>query len=154
MFLPELERLLLTSMDEKTYDTLKAFLLASSHILWVTKGGGDGLKDPGYVVIDGFARSLRLEENSLKLVSLQDEGTLTPGQFETIFRVMDKALQSLVKNYEREFVEKNGMLHTNRIVEANTLKTDFLDTTGIIQNNRSGCGSNTSLFGYQSSRST
>lgn len=129
IFLPELEHPLLTSMDEKTYDTLKAFLLASSHILWVTKGGGDGLKDPGYVVIDGFARSLRLEVNNLKLVSLalQDEGTLTPGQFETIFKVMDKTLQSPVKDYEREFVEKNGMLHTNRIVEANTLKTDFLD---------------------------
>jgi NADPH:quinone reductase-like Zn-dependent oxidoreductase len=129
IFLPELEHPLLTTMDEKTYYRLKAFLLTSSHILWLTKGGGKSLKDPGYIVIDGFARSLRLEVNNLKLVTLalQDEGRLTSGQFETIFKVMDKTIQSPMEDYEREFVEKNGMIHTNRIVEANTLKTDFLD---------------------------
>lgn len=129
IFLPELEHPLLTTMDEKTYDTLKAFLLASSHILWLTKGGGDSLKDPGYIVIDGFARSLRLEVNNLKLVTLalQDDGALASGKLGTIFNVMDKTIQSPMEDYEREFVEKIGMLHTNRIVEANTLKTDFLD---------------------------
>lgn len=129
IFLPELENPLLTSMDEKTYDTLKTFLLSSSHILWLTKGGGDSLKDPGYIVIDGFARSLRLEVNNLKLVTLalQDEGDLSPSQLEIIFKAMDKTIQSPMENYEREFVEKNNMLHTNRIVEANTLKKDFLD---------------------------
>lgn len=129
IFLPELEHPLLTSMDEKTYDTLKTLLLSSSHILWLTKGGGDSLKDPGYIVIDGFARSLRLEVNDLKLVTLalQDEGDLTPSQLQTIFKVMEKTIQNSMEDYEREFVEKNGILHTNRIVEANALKTDFLD---------------------------
>lgn len=129
IFLPELEHPLLTSMDEKTYDTLKTLFLSSSHILWLTKGGGESLKDPGYIVIDGFARSLRLEVNNLKLITLalQDEGDLSPSQFETIFKVMDKTIQSSMEDYEREFVEKNGMLHTNRIIEANSLKTDFLD---------------------------
>jgi NADPH:quinone reductase-like Zn-dependent oxidoreductase len=129
IFLPELEHPLLTTMDEKTYDTLKTFLLASRQIIWLTKGGGDSLKDPGYIVIDGFARSLRLEVNNLKLVTLalQDVGDLSSAQFETIFKVIKKTIQSPLEDYEREFVEKSGMLHTNRIVEANILKTDFLD---------------------------
>lgn len=129
IFLPEFEHPLLTTMDEKTYNTLKTLLLASSHILWLTKGGGESLKDPGYIVIDGFARSLRLEVSNLKLatLALQDEGDLTSGQLGTIFKVMEKTIQSPMEDYEREFVEENGILHTNRIVEANTLKTDFLD---------------------------
>lgn len=129
IFVPELERPLLTSMGEETYNALKTFLLASSHILWLTKGGGEHLKDPAYVVIDGFARSFRLEANNVKLVSLalQDEGVLSFEQLKTIFQVMKKTLQSPIEDYEREYIEKNGMLHTNRIVEANNLKADFLD---------------------------
>ena len=45
--------------------------------LWVTKGGGYAPADPGFGMIDGLARALRLEKNDMRLVTLALDPSVT-----------------------------------------------------------------------------
>lgn len=130
IYLPELERPYLQSLNEQAYDNLKALLRKSSYMLWLTKGGGRSPTDPGFSVIDGFARSIRLEVHNLKLatLALQSDAFLQPTQLETILRVMNQTFRSPgLEEYEREYIEIDGMVHINRVVQAVACKEDFLD---------------------------
>ncbi|RDL35202.1 uncharacterized protein BP5553_07133 [Venustampulla echinocandica] len=130
VFVPEVEGPFLMHMDEEDYGLLKAVLYNTSYILWLTRGGGRDPQNPAYAIIDGFARSFRVEVSNIKLVvlALQGGGPLTTRQVESIFEVMTETLRIPGnEHYEREYIERDSMLHINRVVEANDLKGDFID---------------------------
>ena len=125
VFLLELKRPFLQFLDKISYLALKSILIAASNVLWITGGGGPSGGNPGFGIIDGFSRALRLELNNLKLVTLALENTqgFQDRGIETIVQVIRKSsIEACGQSYEREYTEIDGMLHVKRIVEANDLK--------------------------------
>lgn len=116
----------LTSMSERQYNGLQTLLKRANVLLWVSRGGGNYPHQPGFQMIDGFARSIRLEAASLKLVhlALEPSETLTADQASNVVRVLD--LTSKSKNYEHEVTEKEGFLHVQRVVPQPELRQEFL----------------------------
>ena len=130
IFLVELEQPFLQHLEETSYVALKSTLITARNVLWITAGGGLSRGDPGFGIIDGFARALRLEMNNLKLITLALEGN-QGGQdryVEAIIRVTNQSFaESCGDNYEREYIDIGGMLHLKRIVEANYLKSSMAE---------------------------
>lgn len=116
----------MTSMSEQQFDGLQQLLKKARLLLWVSRGGGDQPHEPGFQIIDGFARSFRLEAAYLKLVhlALEPSDILTANQADAIVQVLD--LTSASDNYEHEVIEKAGYLHAQRVVPQPALRRDFL----------------------------
>ncbi|KAI0383929.1 putative polyketide synthase [Hypomontagnella monticulosa] len=109
----------LETIEEATWRNLQSLIQGSNHLLWVSSGGGSQPK-PGYAMIDGLARTIRTENNKLHLVTLElDDSkpahTHVP-HIEKIVREM--ASTATYQSYEEEYIERDGFLHTRRLVEA------------------------------------
>ncbi|KAI9842656.1 MAG: Type I Iterative PKS [Sclerophora amabilis] len=124
--LTELEHPLLATLDEETFKNMQRILTSASGLLWVTGGGGSSQDVPEYRMVDGLARVLRTEFNKLVLVTLALEsvGASIEGDVTKITQVLESTFSSSKDDYESEFVEKNGMLHIGRAVEARDLSRD------------------------------
>ncbi|OAG03244.1 uncharacterized protein CC84DRAFT_1251427 [Paraphaeosphaeria sporulosa] len=116
----------MTSMSEQQYDGLQQLLKKAKLLVWVSRGGGDQPHQPGFQMIDGFARSFRLEAAFLKLVhlALEPSEILTADQADAIVQVLDVTNAS--DNYEHEVTEKGGYLHVQRVVPQPALRQEFL----------------------------
>ncbi|MCJ1262836.1 hypothetical protein MMC22_002706 [Lobaria immixta] len=121
IFLVELDSPILQSIDEETFVNLQSILLSAAGILWVTGGGGTLLKTPAFGMIDGLARVMRTERSRLVSVTLALESTesIEGKQIEQITQIFKKTISVTNDDYESEYIEKDGMMHINRLVEAN-----------------------------------
>ncbi|PVH92931.1 hypothetical protein DM02DRAFT_677173 [Periconia macrospinosa] len=121
----EVGQLFLAHMTKDEYYNLQKLVEGVESLLWVTHGGGDTPTDPGYHFITGFATTFRLEAAHMRLVTigLEPKEHITDEQLQMIYRVLHA---SDADNYEHDYVEKNGYLHINRIIEGTQLKKDFL----------------------------
>lgn len=117
----------ITDMSEEQYDGLQQLLKKARLLLWVSRGGGYQPAQPGFQMIDGFARSFRLEATHLKLVhlALEPAETLRAVQAESIVRIF--GMTSAHEQFEHEITEKGGRLHVQRVVPQPILKEIFLD---------------------------
>lgn len=126
IFLAELDKPILQSMDADTFVKLQSILLSAAGILWVTNGGGILLKTPAFRMIDGLARVLRTERNDLIFVTIALESTesIVEKEIEQITEIFKKTISGTNDDYESEYIEKDGMLHINRMVEDNQTNRD------------------------------
>lgn len=126
IFLVELDKPILKSMDANTFVNLQSILLSAAGILWVTSGGGISLKTPAFRMIDGLARVLRTERNRLAFVTLALESTesIEEKQMEQVTEIFKKTISRINDDYESEYIEKYGMMHINRMVEANQVNRE------------------------------
>lgn len=127
IFVAELEKPILQSMDAEIFNSLQSILLSASGILWVTSGGGISLEKPAFRIIDGLARVLRTERNKLVFVTLALEITesIEEKQIEQITEIFRKTISRTDDEYESEYIEKFGMMHINRLVEANQVNREI-----------------------------
>lgn len=127
VFLTEFGRPFLHSLDAKTFLNLQSVLTSAQGFLWVTSGGGRLLQSPAFRMIDGLARVLRTEQNGVPFVTLALEHTerIQETQIENIVRVFESGVSQLIGGCELEYMEKDGILHINRMIEANDLNRDL-----------------------------
>jgi NADPH:quinone reductase-like Zn-dependent oxidoreductase len=121
----EIDSPFLPQMQECEYNTLQVLLKKSKILVWATYGGGLSPQQPGSRMIDGFARSVRLENPKLKLVSL---GLDAAGSMDSHARDLVKVMMRTeeTNSYEHEYVEKDGFLSINRAADALELRGEFL----------------------------
>ncbi|KAL8949407.1 MAG: hypothetical protein Q9222_004476 [Ikaeria aurantiellina] len=127
----ELDSPMLQTLDSSGLSVLKAFFASSNQIFWITHGGGSGGTNPGYGMINGFARAMRLERNDLKLATLALEVSSqdTTAKANHVLRAMDQSFtNSTDVNYETDYVEISGELHIRRIQPATDLHSDMLES--------------------------
>ena len=125
----ELERPFLSSLQKATYLALRSLLTTTNRVLWINGGGGVSVNDPGFGMIDGFARTLRTEIGRLRMVTLalEEIKEVEDRAIEIVVQVMNRSFtKSSKENYEREYVEMMGMLHVKRIVEAKYLESSIV----------------------------
>ncbi|TEY78486.1 hypothetical protein BOTCAL_0048g00120 [Botryotinia calthae] len=122
IMLVDIETPILSRLDKNTYPKLKSVMLSGSQIIWVTKG--DRARSPGFGMIEGFSRVLRIERNNLSLVTLALEcaGTEIAGYTDNILHVAAEML-STSSNMELEYVERDGILNVSRISEDTVFKS-------------------------------
>ena len=130
VFLTDTERPILPELNSSTFSSLKTSLQRASRVLWTTNGGGGSIENPGFGMIDGFARSLRLERNDIQFVTLAlDPLTVDINRkADLIAQVMSQSfLPAVGSSYEREYVEILGALHLRRLEPVRSLKNDILE---------------------------
>ena len=126
----ELEQPFLQKLERTTYVTLRSLLTNTNHVLWINGGGGVSGSDPGFGMIDGFARTLRTEVSRLRMVTLalEEIRNVEDRTVETVIQVMIRSFTKVSReNYEREYVEIMGMLHVKRMIEAKYLDSSIVE---------------------------
>ncbi|PYH99747.1 ketoacyl-synt-domain-containing protein [Aspergillus ellipticus CBS 707.79] len=113
----EIQFSLMANPSEKAWDGLKSLINKQRRILWVTKGSQYMVSNPDNNVIHGVFRTVRLEDPSHVLLTLDVEGEVdSPSTCASIVDVLPR-----VENYERgpvvdhEFVERGGLVHVSRV---------------------------------------
>ncbi|KAK4222689.1 hypothetical protein QBC38DRAFT_489296 [Podospora fimiseda] len=119
----------LSNVDDSDWKNLRR-VLSHGHklkILWITSGSQMNVFSPSNALIHGFARSLRNEESSLSLT------TLDLSSFENTFLAARSTIHLLDSQgtLETEYCEKDGVLHTNRVLPDDPLMADNGDGTAL-----------------------
>lgn len=129
VFLPEVERPLLTDMDESEFITLQGFLCKARNILWVAAAGRDSPLYPQVHLVRGLARVLCTENNKLSFVtaSLEDHSADPRRWAKNISDIISAIEMEPGKISELEYQENNDVLQINRADEAVSLNTSIYD---------------------------
>lgn len=126
IFLADYGSFFLGDLDEVSWSYLRHLVKASRRLLWVSAGGGPGA-DPTHGLLDGVARTLRSEYFELHLVTIALEFSDVPGpKSRHLLQVAGDMLKRMPHdNYEQDFIEIDGHLHTRRLTEATELKANM-----------------------------
>jgi NADPH:quinone reductase-like Zn-dependent oxidoreductase len=126
IFLLELDRPFLASIDDNGYECLQKLVADSHGLLWLTRSGPRIAHDPSFELVIGFARSIRSEKSSIKFTTLSLEAFDEPSKVvENAIKVIKATMLQSHDDVEEEFAEKDGIIYINRIVEANYLNNDI-----------------------------
>lgn len=129
LLLEEPGRSILRETNMETFKNLKAVLLNSDSVFWVT--GHQHLTSPDFGMVQGLSRVVRTEHTKLTI------STLALDLHESIEKGVEnieKVLSGMVLNrknrgHEPEYIEKDGLLQISRLIEAKDLNHDiFLKT--------------------------
>ena len=120
VFLTESDMPILQELDQGSFPQLQSVLTSAQGIVWVSKGGGLPAQNPDYQVADGLLRTLRTENPMLKAVTLalDPSQSISKETAKLIFNVFRNTAMKDVNDFETEYIEKAGVLYTNRMVEA------------------------------------
>ncbi|KAF7899503.1 hypothetical protein EAF00_003839 [Botryotinia globosa] len=135
----EIDRPFFHEMTEPEFEDLKAMFLTFENILWACKGGGDRPNMPEYALVQGAFRALRMENVRLKFISISFETSSNNATHlaNRVFEVYREISTKGVKDCEQEYVERNGMICIDRVVDADYMNQNFSATTDEIL--RSDC---------------
>lgn len=122
IFLPELETPFLNSVQYDDFADLKRLIMVATGILWVTSDGGENTRRPEMGLVTGFGRSMCSENSNKKFITVALESVLSAvGVAETLLQIYRSTSTDLQEGQETEYMERDGALCINRIVEANEL---------------------------------
>jgi hypothetical protein len=113
---------LLTNISSEDWQALQILFSKEHHILWVTEGSQMEIANPDCSLIQGLLRSVRMEDTSIDLVTLDVECL---NNASTVF-CMDQVLQKRYfskspQHNEAEYVERKGILYVSRIISDSLL---------------------------------
>lgn len=114
----------LGALNETTWVHLQSLVQTSHQLLWVSAGGGRNAS-PDHGLLDGLARTLRFEYYELHLVTvaldIRDPNT---NKVAFLLQIASEMVSRAPhESYEQDYVEIDGRLHTQRLVEAHDLKS-------------------------------
>jgi acyl transferase domain-containing protein/NADPH:quinone reductase-like Zn-dependent oxidoreductase len=112
----------LGALNEAQWNNMSTVLQKSHRILWVTAGGGHGAS-PDHGLLDGLARTLRTENYELHLVTAALDVSGSQPKAPHLKRLALEMLSRTAEQYyEPSYIEIDGILHIQRLVEAADLK--------------------------------
>ena len=117
LILDDFSSSVLPTMTENQWDEFKDLTTKGSSILWVTEGSQMEVKKPNNAMIHGLTRSIRAEDPSISITTLDVEKATNSSTVPTIDTIL-KTLQDSapLTNVESEFVERRGVLYVSRIL--------------------------------------
>ena len=117
IILPELCDRVAWDVDGELFDALKARIIASKAVMFVTRTADSKEERPGGDWVYGFCRSIRQEHTSVRLISLEI-GSSLEDCLEPLAIILNSSTADLsIPNgdVELEFVEKEGQLFVSRV---------------------------------------
>ncbi|KAL4860853.1 hypothetical protein BDV12DRAFT_208748 [Aspergillus spectabilis] len=129
VFLCEIERPLLSGLDEMMFGALQGVLYKAQDVLWVTAAAPDTLQSAHVHIVDGLARVLSSENDRLSFITahLQDHHTRPDLWATHILHLITDRLNANGKAAELEYREMHGMLCIGRVREATSLNNRLFD---------------------------
>ena len=116
VILDELSSSLLSTITDEQWQGIKHLMNQGCKILWVTEGSQYKITKPNNALVHGFFRTIRAEDPSLSLTTLDVESGRGPAAIIAIDRVLRFLQKPAPKvHLESEFVERGGILHINRV---------------------------------------
>lgn len=127
ILLLEVELSVLRNVDSKTFLAIRDIITTTEGVLWITRGGGKTPALPDHAIINGLVRTVKQENIKMKFVTVSFESDKsTVSHFaETILKVYTQTISTSVDDCEPEYVEREGRLCIDRIVEADYLNRDI-----------------------------
>lgn len=122
IFLPELENAFLSGIQYDNFADLKYLVVAAREILWITCDGGQKTQRPEMGLVTGFGRSLCSENSNLRFITVALENASSAVRVaESLHQIYRSTSTEVQERQETEYMEKDGVLCINRVVEANAL---------------------------------
>ena len=107
----------LTSISESRWEELRRIILQGNPLLWVTEGSQMNVTNPEKSLVHGMFRTIRSEDRSAELVTLDVEYSDCPATHLAIKRVLRSLLKAPSQaRIESEFVERGSIIHVNRVI--------------------------------------
>ncbi|KAE8376147.1 hypothetical protein BDV26DRAFT_294376 [Aspergillus bertholletiae] len=125
LIVDELYSPLLTHVSEAQWLFLRHLITNGCKLLWVTRGGQLSASEPGSALAVGLFRSVRSEDPSATLMTLDIQDKEGP---ETLICLPLILEQLQMRQYgvvtDNEYVEQGGIIHINRVVPYQPLLRD------------------------------
>lgn len=113
----ELFKPVLAEITDAQWTAVQALLKDNRKLVWATRGGHMRVTEPKNAMFAGFSRSVRSENPGLRLMTVDVESSSSPATLAAIKFVLGKMSSEQPKlNQESEFVERDGVLYTSRIL--------------------------------------
>lgn len=107
----------LSSVSEAQWQELRRIILQGNRLLWVTEGSQMNVTKPENALVHGMFRTIRGEDRSAELVTLDIEYNESPSTHLAVERVLRSLLKAPSKApIDNEFVERGSIIHVNRIM--------------------------------------
>jgi hypothetical protein len=122
LVMDELSSALLPTLREEQWEGIKALTQGGSRILWVTKGSQLDVTEPGRAMAHGLFRTVRAEDPSVSVTTLDVEsasGSKTLGAIDSVLRSLKQPRPR--KHVENEYVERDGVISICRILPNHAL---------------------------------
>lgn len=122
VILPEIARLLCNNLDMECFQAFKQWMLQARAILLIRSGNIANLDNTDTGLWVGFARSLRLEQSDIRMITLELDASDIPvidrlaNVLPTLLRSPSFDLDRQWNEVENEFAEKNGQLFVSRVM--------------------------------------
>ena len=123
----DVEEPALVNLTAERYQALQSLLLSANRILWVTNGGSRW-GDPGYGMIDGFARTFRIENNQKQIVTLALENVSAMElSVNSIVQTLSQFQRAIKSEDLEDYVVRDGYLTLSRVYENNHLRSSMTE---------------------------
>ncbi|THC90671.1 hypothetical protein EYZ11_009864 [Aspergillus tanneri] len=125
LIIDELWSPILTHITEAQWLCLRRLVTTGCKLLWVTRGGQMSVTEPGSALAPGLFRSIRSEDPSATLMTLDIQSHERPETLDCLAEVLDQLrMRQTSLATDREYVEQDGILHVHRIVPYSPLNDD------------------------------
>lgn len=130
IFTVELYEPMLTTLTESEMSSMKIMTDQAAYILWIHGGANMDAERPFLAMVTGFARSLVLEQPSLRFFThdIDDPDANPEASITNIFRTLDDVHNDTC--LDLEVVEKHGVPFTQRFVPEEDLNETFQQKQG------------------------
>ncbi|KAJ5375590.1 Acyl transferase/acyl hydrolase/lysophospholipase [Penicillium concentricum] len=115
--LDELSSPVLTTVQSDQWDAIKELVLSKrTPLLWVTKGSQFEVTHPDNALVHGLFRTIRAEDPSVRLTTLDVETAESSATFAAIHHVLDRVCSSEVDSpLDSEYAERGGVIYVSRL---------------------------------------
>ncbi|PNY20705.1 Polyketide synthase [Tolypocladium capitatum] len=119
LVLSDLSAPVLPTMTDDQWKLLKAILTSDNQVVWVTTGSQLNVTSPDRAMIHGLSRTVRNEDPSISITTLDVEfatGPKTIAAIDGILSYLGKvSAKRQTTGIENEFVERQGVIHVSRV---------------------------------------
>lgn len=112
------------SINPVEWEQARKILTCGARLLWVTLGSQFEVSQPDRAMIHGLLRTVRNEDPSLPLTTLDVEsadGSSTVTAISKILSTMSEE-KTKIRHTDNEFTERRGLIHVNRLLPLGTLQ--------------------------------
>jgi acyl transferase domain-containing protein/NADPH:quinone reductase-like Zn-dependent oxidoreductase len=132
LVISELETPQLPTLTSEQWASVRELLQKRNKIVWVSKSSQWQVSNPDGAMIHGLCRSVRTEDPSMRLITLDIEDTTSGSAVASIDTVL-RAFQGATadQTFDCEYVERDGVFHVSRIIGDDSINaTEAAKTAG------------------------
>ncbi|KAI3391508.1 hypothetical protein diail_7206 [Diaporthe ilicicola] len=116
LVLAEIEGPILPSLSSDQWASVQRLLQMRNRILWVSNSAQWQVNNPDGAMIHGLCRSVRTEDPSMRITTLDLEDAKSDRSSRSIDVVLRSIQKPPTESSECEYVEREGILHVSRIL--------------------------------------